>query len=205
MTERSFDFSLPALLGLAWVTIQKPRVVARQVADLRLEPSTMWLMLLMLATVSVLLGQGSALILTPEAQNIDNAFLTNPLLMAGIQWAVLFLTVFAVHWIGGLMGGRGVFEDSLAAMTWLQFVMLCVQVAQTAALVVAPIIAELITLVGLVLFLWLFTSFVAEVHGFDNLALVFVMILVSGFAISFALTLVLAMLGLTVTGGAGVS
>jgi hypothetical protein len=48
-----------------------------------------------------------------------------------------------------------------------------VQAAQLLALVVVPPLADLLSLGGLVLFLWLLTAFVAEVHSFASMGRVF--------------------------------
>jgi hypothetical protein len=53
---------------------------------------------------------------------------------------------------------------------------------------------------ALALFLWLFVNFVAVLHGFPSLLLVFVGIVVSAFAVVFGLSLILALIGVTVPG-----
>lgn len=203
MNDRAFDFSLSSLLPLAWKSVPQPRVVVRQMIGLGLPAPTLWLMLMTIATVSVLLGQGASLLLVSDAAPVDSFFLGAPLVMAAIQWGIIAITAQAMHHIGALMGGQGRFEDSLAALTWLQFIMFGVQILQTVALFLLPPLVELVTLGALILLLWLFTNFVAEVHGFRNLGLVFVMIIVSTFAISFALTLVLSILGVSLGGLSG--
>lgn len=204
MTKPAFDLSLSVLLPLVRDSIMRPRETGRYLIGLGLPANLLWLMLLTVATVSALLGEVSALILLPSAQAIDGVFLANPLLMAVIQWGVLVLTVYAVYGVGNLMGGQGQIADVLALMCWLQFVMLCVQVVQTVALFLLPGLAEFVTILGFFLFLWLFTAFVATVHGFTNMAIVFVMILVSTLVLSFALTLLLTAFGITLEGIGGV-
>lgn len=201
MADQSFDPTPAALFGLVLATLRTPRPTLRRLLALELPTDVLWTALFAIATAAVLLGQVTALVLVPGEETIDSVFLAAPLLMAGIQAVVLVITVFAMHHIGRLMGGAGRLQHSLAALVWLQFVMLAVQIVQTAALLLSPFLAEVITLAGLGILLWLFTAFVAEVHGFRNLALVFVSILVSAFAISIALTLVLSILGVTITGG----
>lgn len=202
MTQRisAFSLSLSVLLPMAWATIRKPRPMVRYLIDLRLPAGVLWLMLMAVATLSVLIGQVSAILLVPEADLVDQVFLVNPLLMASIQWGAAALTVLAMHHVGTVMGGRGALEDSIAALAWLQFVMLCARVALILLLAVAPPGGQLASPLIFILLMWLFTNFVAEVHGFDNLALVFVMILVTAFAMAFALTIVASILGLTPEG-----
>ena len=118
--------------------------------------------------------------------------------------ALLVVMVFAIHWVGRALGGRGSLEESILLVSWLQFIMVCLQVVQTLSLLVLPVVASLLGVVGLVLFLWLLTNFVAVLHGFKSLAQVFVMILVSAFGLVFVATIVLSILGVpmpTATGG----
>jgi hypothetical protein len=98
------------------------------------------------------------------------------------------------------MGGQGGFDGSLALVAWLQFVMVCIQVLQTVALLIAPVIGNLIGLFGLILFLWMLTSFVAVLHGFRSLAQVFVMIIVSTFGLIFLLSILLMIFGVRIEG-----
>lgn len=204
MNKPVFDLSLPVLLPLVRDTVMRPRDVGTYLISLNFPSAILWTMLVTLATLSALLGELSALILLPRTETFDGLFLANPLIMAAIQWGILVLTVYAVFWVGSLMGGQGQIGGVLTVMCWLQFVMLCVQIVQTVALFVVPGLAELVTIAGFILFLWLFTAFVATAHGFANMAFVFVMILISTLTISFALTLVLAFLGVSLEGAVGV-
>ena len=203
MSAQLPDLSLSDFLRLALQTIRRPREVCAYLTGLRLPRDVLWLVLATVTVVSVLVGQVTALLLVPGADTIDGLFLANPLMMAAIQAVVMIITVFAILWIGGAMGGKAGLNDILVVLAWLQAVMILVQLVQTVALLVAPILAEIVTLIGLGLFLWLFTTSIAAIHKFENLALVFVMIVVSTLGISFALTLVLAILGvsLEVSGG----
>lgn len=197
MTRPLFDLSLSALLTLVRETLRRPRATAEMLIAINLPNSILWLMLMTIATLSVLLGQVASLVLMPGAQAIDAVFLSNPLMMALVQWGVLVLTVFAVLWIGGVMGGTASLPSVLTLMCWLQFIMICVQVIQTVALFVLPGLAEIVTLCGFFLFLWLFTVFVATAHGFENMFTVFGMIVASTFVLIVVLTFVLAVLGIS--------
>ncbi|MEM9032698.1 MAG: hypothetical protein AAGB18_08625, partial [Pseudomonadota bacterium] len=94
-------------------------------------------------------------------------------------------------------------DETAIIVAWLQFIMVCVQVVQTAALIIMPPMAGLIGIVALVLFLWLLTNFIAVLHGFRSLAQVFVMILVSTFTIAFVLSILLAIFGVGIQLPAG--
>jgi hypothetical protein len=71
--------------------------------------------------------------------------------------------------------------------------MLGVQVVQLLTLILFAPLAGLVNLAGLVLFFWLFTSFIAEVHGFSSRWAVLAGVIGSGFVIAFALVVILSM------------
>ena len=85
-------------------------------------------------------------------------------------------------------------------IAWLQFIMVCIQVVQTALMLIVPPFASLLGIAGLVLFMWLLTNFIAVIHGFRSLGQVFVMILVSLFVLAFVLSILLSIAGVTVPG-----
>ena len=159
----------------------------------------LWMMLALVVAISVLLGQGSLLV-SSSGGMLTNPYLANPLVMFVVQMAVLVVMIFATFHIGCWMGGMGGFGPTIALVTWLQFVLVCLQAVQTVALFVVPPFADVLGIAGLVLFLWLFTNFVAVLHGFKSLGLVFVMILMSAFGVTFVISLVLTILGISAPG-----
>ncbi|WP_138464883.1 Yip1 family protein [Poseidonocella sp. HB161398] len=206
MTPRLSDFTLGGIFALVIATLRNPRGTARHILALELPQSTLWLVLVTVAAISALAGQAAALIFLPSGGEAELVGL-GPLAMAGLHLCGLVLTVFAVHHIGRVMGGTGTLDRSLLLLSWLEIVMIFVQLAQVGLLFVLSFIAPggaglFVTAAGFALVTWLFTAFVAEIHGFKNLWLVFLMIVCSVLAISFALSLVLSFMGLPLTGGA---
>jgi hypothetical protein len=118
----------------------------------------------------------------------------SPFRSAVIQWVILAVTVFAIHRIGRAFGGRASLPDALLVVVWLQVIMLAVQVVQLVVLILFAPLAGLVNLAGLVLFFWLFTSFIAEIHGFASRWAVLAGVIGAGFAIAFVLVVVLSML-----------
>ncbi|QDY69220.1 Yip1 family protein [Qingshengfaniella alkalisoli] len=191
--------SIGNLISEAVATIRQPRDTARRMLGLNLPPALLWQMLCVVVAISVVLGQGT-LMITAGGVPFQSILLTNPVLLAALQITLLYVTVFAAYRIGRAMGGVGTFHQSLTLFVWLQFVMVCLQVLQTILMFVMPVLADLVGIAGLFLFLWIMTCFVAELHGFKSLWQVFLMIMVSAFAIAFGLSLLLAIFGLTPTG-----
>ncbi|MCR9088687.1 MAG: YIP1 family protein [Rhodobacteraceae bacterium] len=199
MAVEQMHFTLRDLVTHAWETVRNPRAGAERVMGQNVPSQLLWQMLAVVVALSVVLGQG-ALLLVAGPEDLAGPLVLNPAIMAGLQLAVLVITVYAVHWIGRSMGGTGSFEDTLALMIWLQFIMICLQVVQIAAMMLAQPLADIIGLAGLVLFLWLLTNFVAVLHGFQSLGLVFVMIVASGLGMVFLISLALSLLGITAPG-----
>ena len=190
------------LLAMVGRSITNPREGAEEVLALGVPKEALWLILAIVVVLSIVIAQVTTLI-APPASDLMSNFLQNPLVTGFVQMGLLIVMIFAVHWIGRALGGSGSFEESILLMSWLQFIMVCIQAIQTLALVIMPPLAGLIGIAALVLFFWLLTNFVAVLHGFGSLAQVFVMILVSGFAIAFFFSLVLTLLGLGVTPQSG--
>ncbi|MEE4119807.1 YIP1 family protein [Rhodovulum sp. 12E13] len=191
--------------GLIRQTFSDPQGAARRLVALDLPAPVLWQALVLVVALSAMAAQVSSLLLSggPAAEGEALLpFAQSPLLVGMIQGAILVIMVFAVHWIGRSFGGVGRIEDSIAAVTWLQFLLVCLQVVQLGVGFVSPALSGLVGLAGIVFFFWLLTQFVMAVHEFESAAMVFVMIVVSLLAIVFALSLVLTLLGLTVPGEA---
>ncbi|MEL6643600.1 MAG: Yip1 family protein [Pseudomonadota bacterium] len=184
------------VLAMVGRSITNPREGAEEVLALGVPREALWLILAIVVVLSILIAQITSLFSAPS-NDIMGGFLQNPLITGIIQMGLLIIMIFSVHWVGRAMGGRGSFEEATLLMSWLQFIMVCLQLLQTLSLLILPPFAGLIGIAALVLFFWLLTNFVAVLHGFNSLAQVFVMILVSGFAIAFLFSLVLTVLGVT--------
>lgn len=185
----------PALLmRMIRATLQSPRAGARAMLDFGFAPVVGWMALLLMAVASTLLTHVSFAMMPPEAQAFWGAAMGSPVRTAILQWIVLLLSVHAIHKIGRWRGGHGTLEGAVILVAWLQFILLCVQIAQLIAQAIAPPLADILGLVGLVLFLWLLTSFVAELHGFQSLALTFLGILGTILAASIVLAFLFGLL-----------
>jgi len=189
--------SLNQLLMMVGRSLRNPREGAEEVLALGVPRDALWLIMGLVVVLSVILAEVTALIAMATVGNTMDitGLLSNPIMAGGLQLIILLVMVVAVHRIGRGMGGTGSFEESLLLMSWLQFIMVVIQVVQTLTLVIMPPLAGLVGIAALGLFFWLLTHFVAVIHGFTSLAQVFVMILVSGFGISFCLMLILVFLG----------
>jgi hypothetical protein len=188
--------TMNGLLAMVWRTVRNPREGAEELLSIGVPREALWPALVLVVVLSILLAQGTTMLMTGSA---DMSMPVGPAATGFIQLLLLVVMVFAIFWIGRSMGGTGSFEEAILLVAWLQFVMVCVQAVQALALVLFPtIVATLIGMAALALFLWLLTNFIAVLHGFSSLLLVFVMILVSAFGIAFGLSLILTLIGVTV-------
>lgn len=188
--------TLNGLLAMVWRTVRNPREGATEVLSLGIPREALWPALALVVVLSILFAQVTSLLVTGEAGMAGMP--VGPAATGFIQLLLLVVMVFAIFWIGRAMGGSGSFEETILLVAWLQFIMVCLQVVQAVALLILPPVAGLIGVVGLVLFLWLLTNFIAVLHGFSSLIQVFIMILVAAFGIAFGLSIILTIIGISV-------
>jgi hypothetical protein len=191
--------TLGTLLRLARDTVSNPREGAATVLSFAPARQALWLMFALVVVISLILGEIVALLTDfPTDGPMTSPFQQSPMMMGLVQAAFLFLTIHAVHRIGRFFGGTGSLEESALLVIWLQFIFICIQVVQIAALVVIPPVAGLITILAIALFFWLLVNFIAVLHGFTSLGLVFVATLLTAFGLLVVLSMILSALGLAV-------
>ena len=185
------------LLRMARHTVSNPRDGAAVILKLHLPMRALWLAFGLVIVLSMFLGEAVALLMGPPDQAaMPPEMMVSPITMGVIQAAFLFLVAHGIARIGQLFGGSVDFQGALALIVWLQFIFLVVQVIQLAAMLVVPPVAGLITILAMGLFFWLLVNFIATLHGFSSLGLIFVMTILTAFGFVFVLSLVLMMLGL---------
>ena len=159
--------------ALAQLTFQDPRRAARVLLaeDVPLRARTAGLLLV--AVVSALLASLQVGAGLQELDPFSAFMLASPFRAAIMQWLFMALSVVLIHRVGGAFGGRGSFADAMLVVVWLQLLMLALQILQLVATFVAPPLAGIIGIIGLGVFFWLITTFIAELHGFASRGLVF--------------------------------
>ena len=194
------EWNLPGLLSALRYSLQSPRDAMRQVIDSDPPMVARWIALVLVAIASTFL---MLLSLAPvPVEELPPALLwamASPLGLAAVHAAMLLVSVHLLYRLGRFRDGRGSFADSLSVLIWFQIIMLAVQAVQLAAQVALPVLAFPAYLAGTVLFFWLLTNFVAELHGFASLGMTFFGILLALavliLLLGFALVLVLAATG----------
>ncbi|RUS64980.1 YIP1 family protein [Pseudorhodobacter sp. E13] len=182
------------LLAMVRDTIRAPRDGAQAIMRIGFSPAIGWMALLLMAVASTLLTHLSFAMMPAEAQDVWAAAMTSPVRTAIMQWVVLLISVHAIHKVGRWRGGKGSLDQTVLLVAWLQFILLCVQIVQLVVQTLVPPMSDLVGLLGLVLFFWLLTNFVATLHGFQSLALTFVGILITLFAAATILAFIFALI-----------
>ncbi len=182
------DLSLGALLSMVRDTLSDPRGMARRVMAVDLSLRDRWMALAFTAVASTVLFHVSLTLLPADVARP----LVPPLATLAAQGGLMVAAVFLIWRIGAVRGGRGSLPEAVSLIAWLQFVLLTLQVVQIIAEVILPPLAVFLGLAGMVLFLWLLTLFVAELHGFRSAGLVFAAIIGVMFLLGLILALVLA-------------
>ena len=182
------------VMELGRMTIARPREAARAILDLGFPRSEYWTLFLLTIALSGALGQ-LGLILSPMPEDGPRP---TGLGVAALVGGSILLLAASIHVVGRWFGGVGRFEQALLLMIWLQLVLVAFQALQTVALFVAPAFAGLIAIAATVLMVWALVNFIAEVHGFQSLGKVFLSMIVTLFALAFALSLVLGAMGVSV-------
>jgi Yip1 domain len=188
------DLDVTTLLQMARDTVRNPREGARLLMQLNLPMSARWTALLLMAVLSAVFTHLSIAAMPLPDQDGMQGVIATPIRTAVLQVVVLLVLVQGIYRIGRWRGGTGSFADAMLLVSWLQFILLVLQLVQIVMMVLLPPVGELLGLAGLVLFLWLLTNFVAELHGFRSLLLVFVSIIFSLVSLAFLLSLLFVMM-----------
>lgn len=171
------------------LTLRDPRQGARVVMGWPLSLGELWLVLALMAVLSALLAELLVGLTQGEVEPAMAALMASPLSFAALQFAGLGLLTLMLFALGLPFGGTGRFREALAVVGWLQTLLLALQVAQIVAVMVLPVLTLFIAVGGLVLTLWLMTSFTAELHGFPSLLWTFVRIVSAFVVVVIALTI----------------
>ncbi|MFD1912185.1 YIP1 family protein [Halodurantibacterium flavum] len=190
------ELSLSGVIGLLRATLADPQTTARQLIAMPLPMAARWQALILVVVLSVLLLQ-LALFIAGGVAAAGEGMVQSALLQGG----VLVVTVFAIHRIGRAFGGTGDLGGALILMAWLQFVTLCFQAVQIVTLLLVPPMASIVAIVSVAVFLWLLVTFVQVLHGFRSRLMVMFGLVGSFFALAFALSFILVLLGIPIPGG----
>ncbi len=187
---------LPALVtDLVMETLRSPREAARRIIALDPPMEARWIGLLLVSVLALLETRLGGLVLPLDDQPPIFALAADPVLGVPFQVLSQLVIATAIAGIGRIFGGTGSFADALLLIVWLEFMLVLAQAVQLVALVLVPPVGMLIAFVAIGLLIWLLVQFTAALHGFTNLALVVLGMVVSFLVIITILSMVLIMFG----------
>ena len=183
--------------GLIGLTFRNPQAAARALIDGNWPVSARWMALIVAVALSVILSWLVALMFTGVGDQAAGALMAgSPLAMAGIQIAAITLAAALMAAVGQMFGGHGRFEDALLLAVWIEFLLLIVQAAQVALLLLLPAAGAVMGGLAIALFLWLMVQFTKELHGFQSSLKVLLGLIGTAFAVGFVLSFIAAAFGL---------
>ncbi|MFT4149677.1 MAG: hypothetical protein QM656_05720 [Paracoccaceae bacterium] len=189
---------LPLTADLARKSLTTPREAARRVIAIgrSFQPAELWLVLFLLAVVSTILSHLVLMTLPPVDAGDGFVWLDlGPVALAGLQLATMAVMVWAILLVGGRMGGRGDLAGALSVVVWLEFLTLAPLLAQAVLAPLAPALCDVAGMLGMAAFWVLLSFFVAELHGFRSVPMVFGGIVLTVLILAFALTPLLFLAG----------
>lgn len=190
--------SLRTLLPLAVDSVRAPRPTFARLMQISISREALWQALILVVILSVLLADATTRVVLMGRDTEVEAVMLSPILFSAVQLGVLVLTIFSIFWVGRAMGGTGSFRGGLLVVVWLQFVMICLQLVQSVAMLLVPPLSGIVVIAGLVIFMWLLTNFIAELHGFASLGRVFGMIMFCLIGVALGLAFLLTLIGVGV-------
>jgi hypothetical protein len=179
------------LVNLAQLTLQDPgqaaRVLLAEGVPMRARTGGLLLVAVLSALMASLqVGTGRA-----DLDPFSAFMLASPFRAALFQWGFLALSVLLMHRVGRAFGGRGNLADALLVVVWLQIIMLGFQTLQLVVSPILPPLAGVIGLVSFVVYFWLMSCFIAELHGFASRGRVFLGIILTGLAAGLVLAVLM--------------
>lgn len=186
--------TIDMLSDLLRLTLGNPRAAASRLMALGLDARSGWTALVLMSVISSALGFVGFQVSPVEIDPAVQVLLGSPLRSALIQFAALALTGVLAFWVGARFGGTGCLPQALVLVAWVQVPPILLQVAQIAAMLIAPALAPVIGLAGFAVYAVLLSLFIAELHGFRSGLLVFLGMMVTSFLVAILAAVLFAVL-----------
>ena len=185
------NLSASSILRLLLFTLREPRAAANLLMDQNLPREVIWPSMMLVAVVSSVLyaiqsllepaGAGS-LVLTPVGVALFSVF-------------SMVAIATSIQLIGSAFGGAGGFWNALILITFMQAVLISLQILQSAVSILTTAFSGLFMMVGLGVTLWLLINFTAALHGYSSLSKAFGVVVLAFFATGFVLAIALGIAG----------
>lgn len=185
------------LIQLAIKTLREPKRCLRIVLDIVITMPELMQATALVVLLSMILPIISLMLQPIEVQQAMSAFSSNPIPIFILQVFIILGSAGLITTFGKMFQGYGTFKETLTAMVWLQFVLLGVQILQLLVSIIAPGFNAAFFLGSVLMMIYLTISFIMEIHGFNNLAAVTISFFGCFFALIIALSILLALFGIT--------
>lgn len=195
----------PIFRDLVIETIRAPRDAAGRLLGMDVPRDVLWMALALMCVLNAIVYSVSLQISppSPDVAGVVPAAFQSPLLFALFLFGALVITVFVLHWIGRSLGGQAGLWDILVLLTWLQVLRLLFQVAVLVLSLVSLSLSALVVLGGSIYAIYILAAFIDRAHGFDNLVKALGVMVLAIVAIAVGVSMLLAVIGGAIMGGAG--
>ena len=186
------------LRDLAVMTIKNPANAARIVMATRFPREALWTTLALAAVLNTLMFCLSDLI-SPAPSPFPAIFQVPVFYLAVIGFG-LVASVYALLWIGGIMGGQGNLDEIMSLLIWLQAMRIAVQAVVIVLSVTIPVLAVLLSLAASLMGVYITLHFVNEAHRFGSLGRSAFVLIGSAVGIVVFVSILLTLVGGTLMG-----
>lgn len=164
---------IAVLRSLILQTFTDPRYALRKVLSLVPPHQPRWIAAATVIILTVLLTQIITIIAPPPPESPWEAMMGDPVRNTVTQLVFLLAAAWGMSGLARSFGGVANFDDALMAVTWVEFLLLILQVAQLVVVLALPSLALPLAVLTLGLFFWLLTHFTAALNGFSSMAKTF--------------------------------
>ena len=85
------------------------------------------------------------------------------------QCGMLLMAAFIITYGGQFFSGEGTFNNALAGVLWINFILVGVNIFQILLIISIPILADFVALLASLWSIWALVVFSKELHGFNSL------------------------------------
>ncbi|AWB48504.1 YIP1 family protein [Gemmobacter aquarius] len=185
------DVTVGGLVALLKLTFQNPRKAAAMIVQSGLPDNARWAALVLMAVASAIVMYAVSAMAPTIGPDGEVIAMPGPFFWAGMVGFGMGVTALLVYGVGRWRGGSGSLPDAVLLVAWLQVVQLALVFMQMVLLVVMPPLASLLEVASVVIFLWLLTNFVAELHGFRSVGMVLAGVIATFVVMVLVMTVVL--------------
>ncbi len=184
-------------IKLATNTLFEPKKCLRIVLDIVITMPQLIQATVLVIVLSMIMPIVTLMFQPSDVQEALSGLTSKPVSVFVVQLCVLGGSAFLIATIGRFFKGHGTFKECLTAMIWMQFVMILIQITQFLVGFISPQLSGLIFLISIGIMLYLIVHFISEIHGFTSTMSVLLGTLASIFGLSFIVSILLAVLGIT--------